>query len=948
MWRPCTVRGPGSGFDARHSSTAAPSTSQPPPMEYDRPKRKLIRLDDDDEDGGAAASRPPPSTATDDDTLEAFMASLQDDKSDNKQNQRSAAKDDDSERKDGRAEAGKEEEEELDPIDAYMAELEASTNKKRSRAQCQRKVDLSLDDDDPMSSYLHAQAEAAAKKRAETERRAAAQGQTVEQYLELKRKRGEDVDDELEYNDAVGGDDGDDDEESLARRGGARAQHGKGPLLPTINHAAINYPPIHKQLYTEHSELANMPHNEIQQLTQDFGISISGAGVPRLCFQWKYFSFLSQLQSAINRQDFDAPTPIQAQAIPAALSGRDLIALAKTGSGKTCAFIWPMVIHITSQPPLPNEEGVPLGPRGLILAPTRELADQLYQEAYRYARVMGLSVAPLMGGMQMYEQKKILKSGVDIAVATCGRLVDLVAAGDCDLRYVSMAVLDEADRMLGLGFEAALNALLASIRPDRQLLLFSATFAPNIERMARRHLNDPIRIQIDADRADDLTQTLIQQQVVMLPSFDAKVEWLIRHMEELLRRPGGAVLIFCSTRNESEDVARRLAAARLTALAPGGGSGSGATGRGSSSSSIATLHGDHHQAQRLDVMSRFKSGSLRVLVATDVAARGLDVKHLSTVVQFDCPRSRESHTHRVGRTGRAGKEGLAITLVCKENDTKYAGVLVECLEEAGHHSQVSDELLNLAMMHKAWAAGRARRGAGGGERGGRGGGRGGRGGGAGRGLMAPQYNAVAPPSQMAAAASRVPQPQSHAVTTAPLASAPTAVPSSTSSIHPSRLGMIAGTTVPPVRPTQQYAAIPPPPPSSLTYQSKPAPLPLSLPPPPTPSSTSLPIPPPPVSYSAATASTPASSHCAAQSPTSFVHPSRLGLVPQSQSQSHSHSHSQPHAQQQPTAYAYSYPAATPSATTLSHSTTSVQVTNQQQHQQSPSQEPPRKKSRWGR
>ncbi|MGH2402413.1 MAG: DEAD/DEAH box helicase, partial [Candidatus Limnocylindria bacterium] len=326
---------------------------------------------------------------------------------------------------------------------------------------------------------------------------------------------------------------------------------------------------------------------------------------------------------------YEEPTPVQREAIPPLLDGRDLLAEAPTGTGKTAAFALPLLQG------LERRKGA--GPDGLILVPTRELAMQVGQAVHRYGRGLDVQVLPVYGGQPIGHQLRGLRRGVDVVVATPGRAVDHLKRGSLRLDEVRFVVLDEADEMLDMGFAEDLEAILGQAPAERQTALFSATISPGIARIAGRHLRDPVRISLAREtRAGG--PPLVRQVAYVAPR-SHKLAALTRILD--VEAPS-SILIFARTRLEVDELTEAL------------------SGRGYDS---AALHGGLGQDQRDRVMSRFRDGSIQVLVATDVAARGLDIEQVSHVVNYDVPSDPDAYVHRIGRTGRAGRKGVAITLV---------------------------------------------------------------------------------------------------------------------------------------------------------------------------------------------------------------------------------------------------------------------------------------------
>ncbi len=356
------------------------------------------------------------------------------------------------------------------------------------------------------------------------------------------------------------------------------------------------------------------------------------------------FGLDPRLLTAIAALGYEEPTPIQREAIPPLLTGRDLLAEAPTGTGKTAAFALPCLqrIHAPAEGVAPVERGPrPDGagrPAGLILVPTRELAMQVAEAIHRYGRDLGTRVLPVYGGQPIGQQLGGLRRGVDIVVATPGRAVDHIKRGSLQLGGVRFVILDEADEMLDMGFAEDLDLILAETPADRQTALFSATISPIITKIARRHLREPARVKVHAEKSTADGVALVRQLAYVVRRTD-KLAALCRILD--VEDPAAA-LVFGRTRGEVDDLAETLSA------------------RGHDA---AALHGGLAQEGRDRIMTRFRDGSLNVLVATDVAARGLDIERVSHVVNFDVPSNPDAYVHRIGRTGRAGREGVAITLV---------------------------------------------------------------------------------------------------------------------------------------------------------------------------------------------------------------------------------------------------------------------------------------------
>jgi ATP-dependent RNA helicase DeaD len=340
------------------------------------------------------------------------------------------------------------------------------------------------------------------------------------------------------------------------------------------------------------------------------------------------------INAALVSLGYEEPTPIQREAIPPLIAGRDLLGQAATGTGKTAAFALPILERLAADPDRRKGRG---DIRALVLVPTRELAMQVAEAIHKYGKSLGARVLPVYGGQSIHQQLTVLKRGVDVVVATPGRALDHIKRGTLNLANVGTVVLDEADEMLDMGFAEDLDAILAAAPASRQTALFSATLAPRIKVIAKRHLRDPVNVRIEPERmqAGEIPRV---RQVAYVVQRQQKSAALGRILD--IEDPASA-LVFCRTRTEVDELTETLNSRGYRAEA---------------------IHGGMSQEQRDRVMRRFRDGSLDLLVATDVAARGLDIGHLSHVVNFDVPAAPDAYVHRIGRTGRAGREGVAITL----------------------------------------------------------------------------------------------------------------------------------------------------------------------------------------------------------------------------------------------------------------------------------------------
>ena len=338
-----------------------------------------------------------------------------------------------------------------------------------------------------------------------------------------------------------------------------------------------------------------------------------------------------RIASALAALGYEEPTPVQRAAIPPLLEGRDVLAQAATGTGKTAAFALPLLSRVNT-----NAKGAERT-SALILVPTRELAMQVAEAVHRYGKPMGVSALAVYGGSSMEMQVRALKRGVDVVIATPGRALDHIRRHTLQMTSLKTVVLDEADEMLDMGFAEDLEAILEATPKSRQTALFSATLPPRIASIAKRQLRDPVIVTIDREVVPDGEAARVRQVAYIVPRAH-KMTALARVLD--IEQPTSAI-VFCRTRTEVDELSETLMARGLRADA---------------------LHGGLSQDQRDRVMTKFRTKKTDLLIATDVAARGLDVKHVSHVVNFDVPADAESYVHRIGRTGRAGREGVAITL----------------------------------------------------------------------------------------------------------------------------------------------------------------------------------------------------------------------------------------------------------------------------------------------
>lgn len=351
------------------------------------------------------------------------------------------------------------------------------------------------------------------------------------------------------------------------------------------------------------------------------------------------FNFEPSLQEGIDAMGFDQPTPIQQMAIPVILEGKDLIACAQTGTGKTAAFVLPILNKISKSGSSTLNT--------LILAPTRELAIQIDQQIQGFSYFLGVSSVPIYGGgdgVIWEQQKKALETGAEIVVATPGRLIALLAGGKMDLRTLEHLVLDEADRMMDMGFSDDILKIVNYLPQNRQTILFSATMPPKIRQFSMKILNKPVEISIAIGKtAEGVTQS-------MYSVYDTQKEELVRHI--LSQKSYEAVIIFCSTKDKVKALYKLL----------------------KKGFDVEAFHSDLEQAEREKIMSDFKNKAVKILIGTDIISRGIDVVGIELVINYDTPSDPEDYVHRVGRTARADKEGEAITFVNPKDQHKFVRI----------------------------------------------------------------------------------------------------------------------------------------------------------------------------------------------------------------------------------------------------------------------------------
>uniref|UniRef100_A0A3P8TLL1 RNA helicase n=1 Tax=Amphiprion percula TaxID=161767 RepID=A0A3P8TLL1_AMPPE len=423
-------------------------------------------------------------------------------------------------------------------------------------------------------------------------------------------------------------------------------------------------PKFEKNFYTEHPDVQRMTQYEMEEFRRKKEITVRGSGCPKAVTAFHHAQFPQYVMDVLMQQNFKEPTAIQAQGFPVALSGKDMVGIAQTGSGKTLAYLLPAIVHINHQPYLERGDG----PICLVLAPTRELAQQVQQVAYDYGKSSRIKSTCVYGGAPKGPQIRDLERGVEICIATPGRLIDFLEAGKTNLRRCTYLVLDEADRMLDMGFEPQIRKIVEQIRPDRQTLMWSATWPKEVRQLAEDFLRDYVQINVGALELSANHNIL---QIVDVCVETEKDNKLIQLMEEIMAEKENKTIIFVETKKRCDDLTRRMRCDGWPAMC---------------------IHGDKSQPERDWVLTEFRSGKAPILIATDVASRGLDVEDVKFVINYDYPSSSEDYVHRIGRTARSTNKGTAYTFFTPGN-LRQARDLVRVLEEA--RQAINPKLLQL-------------------------------------------------------------------------------------------------------------------------------------------------------------------------------------------------------------------------------------------------------------
>uniref|UniRef100_H3DJF8 RNA helicase n=1 Tax=Tetraodon nigroviridis TaxID=99883 RepID=H3DJF8_TETNG len=423
-------------------------------------------------------------------------------------------------------------------------------------------------------------------------------------------------------------------------------------------------PKFQKNFYQEHPDTSRRPLQEIEQYRRSKEVTVKGRDCPKPILKFHEAAFPSYVMEVISKQNWTEPTPIQSQGWPVALGGKDMVGIAQTGSGKTLATCWQALTSWIERPAC-HRSGYPWC---LVLAPTRELAQQVQQVAAEYGRASRLKSTCIYGGAPKGPQIRDLERGVEICIATPGRLIDFLECGKTNLRRCTYLVLDEADRMLDMGFEPQIRKIVEQIRPDRQTLMWSATWPKEVRQLAEDFL-DYVQINIGALQLSANHNIL---QIVDVCSDMEKEDKLIRLLEEIMSEKENKTIIFVETKRRCDELTRRMRRDGWPAMG---------------------IHGDKSQQERDWVLNEFRYGKAPILIATDVASRGLDVEDVKFVINYDYPNSSEDYIHRIGRTARSQKTGTAYTFFTP-NNMKQAGDLISVLREA--NQAINPKLIQMA------------------------------------------------------------------------------------------------------------------------------------------------------------------------------------------------------------------------------------------------------------
>ncbi|OAF68853.1 hypothetical protein A3Q56_03415 [Intoshia linei] len=392
--------------------------------------------------------------------------------------------------------------------------------------------------------------------------------------------------------------------------------------------------------------------DQIKLLRSTHSVSIEGSTPLKPTYSFDEASLPVKIREVVRKLGWTLPTPIQAEAMPLAMSGVDVVGIAQTGSGKTAAFVLPAINHIANQ----NVSHI-VGPLVVAVVPTRELAIQVHEVAKHFCRELNITCVCVYGGAKKDAQRSELLNGANMIIATPGRLLDFISMGVVIMDNVSFCILDEADRMLDMGFEPQIKKIMRQIRPDRQMLMFSATWPKEVKILAETFLKNYIKVNVGSQ---ELAANHNIKQIIKVIDESQKEKTLYELLCKIVNEPNKKTIIFFETKRKTDTITFLLRKQGWP---------------------VAAIHGNKDQRERERVLGEFKSGRLPILLATDVAARGLDVSDISFVINYDYPNSSEDYVHRIGRTGRAGNSGTAYTFFTFKHDYR-SGELINVLREA--------------------------------------------------------------------------------------------------------------------------------------------------------------------------------------------------------------------------------------------------------------------------
>lgn len=453
-------------------------------------------------------------------------------------------------------------------------------------------------------------------------------------------------------------------------RGGGRGRGGQpGSALRRPHWDLGRLEPFKKNFYTPHPDVQARHKEDIDAYREAKEITLKGKDVPHPVWSFDEAGFPENILKVLKKQGFKDPTAIQAQGWPIALSGRDMVGIASTGSGKTLSYILPALVHIEAQEPLRRGDG----PIALVLSPTRELAQQIQTVCNDIGDAIDITNTCVFGGAPKSVQARELKRGVEIVIATPGRLLDFLESRETDLKRCTYLVLDEADRMLDMGFEPQIRKIIEQIRPDRQVLMWSATWPKEVQALAEEFLKDYIQVNVGSLQLSANHNIL---QIVDVCQEHEKEQKLCTLLKEIMQEKENKTIVFIETKRRVDEITRRIIRDGYDAVC---------------------IHGDKKQSERDYVLKDFRNGRSPILVATDVAARGLDVEDVKFVINFDFPNNSEDYVHRIGRTGRSKRTGTAYTFFTRSN-AKQAAELVAVLKEA--NQTINPKLEDLADSYR--------------------------------------------------------------------------------------------------------------------------------------------------------------------------------------------------------------------------------------------------------